>query len=63
VAVYYQSRRWLNIGCFEAVVHDLRAVLSFSEGRYHEVDRITSEHPDDQIPSLDSHVTSSAHFY
>jgi transposase len=32
-AVYQQSRRWLEAGCFEAVVHDLRAVLRLAEGR------------------------------
>jgi transposase len=31
--VYQQARRWLAAGCFEAIVHDLRAVLRFSEGR------------------------------
>src|SRR5262245_34603537 len=32
-AVYQQSRRWLNAGCFEAIVHDLRAVLRFAAGK------------------------------
>src|SRR4051794_27545848 len=32
-AVYQQTRRWLAAGCFEAVVHDLRAVLRFAAGR------------------------------
>jgi transposase len=32
-AVYQKTRRWLAAGCFEAVVHDLRAVLRFAEGR------------------------------
>src|SRR5512143_1143896 len=32
-AVYQQTRRWLDAGCFEAIVHDLRAVLRFAEGR------------------------------
>ena len=32
-AVYQQTRRWIAAGCFEAVVHDLRAVLRFAEGR------------------------------
>jgi transposase len=32
-AVYQQARRWLAAGCFEAIVHDLRAVLRFAEGR------------------------------
>ena len=26
-AVYRQTRRWLAAGCFEAMVHDLRAML------------------------------------
>ena len=32
-AVYQQTRRWLDAGCFEAMVHDLRAILRFAEGR------------------------------
>jgi transposase len=32
-AAYQQSRRWLAAGCFEAIVHDLRAVLRFAAGR------------------------------
>jgi transposase len=32
-AVYQQARRWLAAGSFEAIVHDLRAVLRFAEGR------------------------------
>ena len=31
--VYQQSRRWLAAGCFEAIVHDLRALLRFVVGR------------------------------
>ena len=31
--VYQQTRRWLAAGCFEAIVHDLRAVLRFAEGK------------------------------
>jgi transposase len=31
--VYQQTRRWLAAGCFEAIVHDLRAVLRFAEKR------------------------------
>jgi transposase len=31
--VYQQTRRWLAAGCFEAVVHDLRAVLRLAQGR------------------------------
>src|SRR3954451_1805691 len=32
-AVYQRTRRWLAAGCFEAIVHDLRAVLRFADGR------------------------------
>lgn len=32
-AVYQQTQRWLAAGCFEAMVHDLRAVLRWAEGR------------------------------
>jgi transposase len=32
-AVYQQTSRWLAAGCFEAIVHDLRAVLRVAEGR------------------------------
>jgi transposase len=31
--VYQQSRRWLAAGCFEAIVHDLRAILRFATGK------------------------------
>ncbi len=31
--VYQQSRRWLAAGCFEAIVHDLRAVIRFAAGK------------------------------
>jgi transposase len=31
--VYQQTRRWLAGVCFEAVVHDLRALLQFAAGR------------------------------
>jgi transposase len=31
--VYQQTRRWLAAGCFEAIVHDLRAILRFAAGR------------------------------
>src|SRR3954468_2558927 len=30
--VYQQTRRWLGGGCFEAIVHDLRAILRFADG-------------------------------
>jgi transposase len=32
-AVYQQTQRWLNAGAFEAIVHDLRALLRVAEGR------------------------------
>jgi transposase len=32
-AVYQQTRRWLEAGVFEAIVHDLRTLLRLSEGR------------------------------
>jgi transposase len=32
-AVYQQARRWLDAGCFADMVHDLRAMLRWSEGR------------------------------
>lgn len=32
-AVYQQSRRWLDAGCFEAMAHDLRELLRWAEGR------------------------------
>jgi transposase len=32
-AVYQQTQRWIAAGCFEAVVHDLRAILRWAEGR------------------------------
>ncbi len=32
-AVYQQTQRWLAAGCFEAMVHDLRAFLRWTEGR------------------------------
>jgi transposase len=32
-AVYQQTRRWIAAGCFEAMTHDLRAILRWSEGR------------------------------
>jgi transposase len=31
--VYQQTQRWLAAGCFEALVHDLRAVLRLAAGR------------------------------
>ena len=32
-ADYQQTQRWLAAGCFDAIVHDLRALLRWSEGR------------------------------
>ena len=32
-AVYQQTQRWLAAGCFEALAHDLRAVLRQASGR------------------------------
>ena len=32
-AVYQQTQRWLEAGSFEAIVHDLRALLRLAEGR------------------------------
>jgi transposase len=32
-AVYQQTQRWIAAGCFEAMVHDLRAMLRWSLGR------------------------------
>jgi transposase len=32
-AVYQQARRWLAAGVFEAIVHDLRALLRLAQGR------------------------------
>ncbi len=32
-AVYQQAQRWLAAGCFAAMVHDLRALLRWAEGR------------------------------
>jgi transposase len=32
-AVYQQAQRWLAAGCFEALAHDLRAVLRMASGR------------------------------
>jgi transposase len=31
--VYQQTQRWIAAGCFEAIVHDLRAILRLIEGR------------------------------
>jgi transposase len=31
--VYQQTRRWLAAGCFEAIVHDLRAILRVAAGK------------------------------
>jgi transposase len=34
--VYQQTRRWLKAGCFEAMAHDLRAVLRLAQDRQEE---------------------------
>ena len=31
--VYQQTQRWIAAGCFEALVHDLRAILRLVDGR------------------------------
>jgi len=31
-AVHQQTQRWISAGCFEAMVHDLRALLRTAEG-------------------------------
>ena len=31
--MYQQSQRWLAAGCFESIVHDLRAILRLAAGR------------------------------
>lgn len=31
--IYQQAQRWLKAGCFEAIVHDLRAMLRLASGR------------------------------
>jgi transposase len=35
-AVYQQAQRWIAAGCFEALAHDLRAVLRLAAGRNEE---------------------------
>lgn len=32
-AVYQQTRRWLTAGCFEAIIHDMRATLRTVAGK------------------------------
>lgn len=32
-AVYQQSRRWVDSGCFEAMVSDLRSIIRVAQGR------------------------------
>lgn len=32
-SVYQQTRRWLDAGCFEAMVNDLRSVIRVTQGR------------------------------
>lgn len=47
--VYQQAQRWLAAGCFEAIVHDLRAILRLAEGR----------HPHPSAAILDSQTLQS----
>jgi len=49
-AVYQQTQRWINAGVFEAMVHDLRAVLRLSSGRA----------PDPSATVLDSRTLRSS---
>ena len=35
-AIYQQAQRWLQVGCFEMLAHDLRAVLRLAAGRAEE---------------------------
>ena len=44
-AVYQQSRRWMEAGCFEALASDLRAVLRIASGRKAEPDGGNSRQP------------------
>src|SRR3954464_4142511 len=48
-ATYQQTRRWLEAGVFEEMVHDLRVLLRLSEGRG----------PDPTATILDSHTLQS----
>jgi transposase len=41
-AVYQQAQRWMAAGCFEAMAHDLRAVLRLAAGRNEEPPRQSS---------------------
>jgi len=43
-AIYDQAQRWLRAGCFEMLVHDVRAVLRLAQGR--------SEEPSYQRPQF-----------
>jgi transposase len=49
-AVYQQTQRWLKAGVFEAIVHDLRAVLRLAQGH--------NEHPSAAI--FDSRTLQSS---
>ena len=49
-AVYQQTQRWIDAGVFEAMVHDLRAVLRLSSGRA----------PDPSATVLDSRTLRSS---
>ena len=39
-AVYQQSRRWLDAGCFEAMVSDLRSIIRVAQGRQGQPTRV-----------------------
>lgn len=32
--VYQRSRRWVDLGCFEAMVSDLRSIIRVAQGRH-----------------------------
>lgn len=44
-AVYDQAQRWLRAGCFESLVHDLRAVLRLASGRAEEPSAVVALPP------------------
>ena len=48
-AVYQQTQRWLKAGCFEAMAHDLRAILRLVQDR----------NPDPSAVILDSRTLQS----
>lgn len=48
-AIYQQTQRWLKAGCFEAMAHDLRAILRLVQER----------HPEPSAAILDSRTLQS----